>query len=180
MIASLAGRRIDAVGAEPARFPAERAPDVEARIVAALREHRATVLVCSAACGSDLLALDAARAGGIRARIVLPYAADAFRRSSVVDRDAAAGAAFDRLTGEAAAHGDLRVLGLPVGDPQAYELTNEAILDEALVLAGRDPLHVVALAVWDGAIAGRTDHTAAFERAARARAIRVESIPILG
>ncbi len=179
MIASLAGRRIDAVDADPLQFPEAREDVVASRIAATLKERGVTTLVCAAACGSDLLALEAAQREEIATRIVLPYEAAAFRRSSVVDRGATWGVAFDRLIGDAAAHGALRILGLDAGDERVYEKANAGILDEALALAENDPARVVALAVWDGEIAGRTDYTADFIEAARARGIAVQSIPIL-
>jgi hypothetical protein len=181
LIASLAGRRIDAAGADPERFPADLENVVAGRIATTLTGLRVTALVCAAACGADLLALDAAQESGIEAHIVLPYAIDDFRRSSVTDRGADWGEDFDRLVGAAQARGHVHILGLHVRDPDAYEKTNEAILDEALALAGHDAARVVALAVWDGASAGRpgADYTAAFTNAARARGIAVRSIPIL-
>jgi hypothetical protein len=180
VVASLAGRRIDAAGAHPARFPAEREAVVAQRIAAALSALRATDLVCAAACGADLLALDAAHHAGIAAHIVLPYEPATFRRRSVADRGEHWGAAFDRQVGDARSHDGVRLLGLDEHDPEAFEKTNAAILDVALALAGDDPAGVVALAVWDGPIAHRTDYTADFVTGARARGIGIESIPILG
>ena len=179
MIASLAGRRIDAADADPMRFPETREDLVANRIAATLTRDGVTTLVCAAACGADLLALEAAQREGIPARIVLPFDAAEFRRSSVVDRGDGWGEAFDRLIGEARARDGVRILGLRPDDPHVYEKTNEAILDEALALADNDPAGVIALAVWDGAIAGRADYTANFADAARARGIAVQSIPIL-
>lgn len=179
MIASLAGRRIDAADADPMRFPETRENLVAKRIAATLTEGGVTTLVCAAACGADLLALEAAQSDGIPARIVLPFDAAAFRASSVVDRGDGWGDAFDRLIGEASARNGVRILGLRPDDPHVYEKTNEAILDEALALAGNDPAGVVALAVWDGEIPGRADYTKNFADAAKARGIAVQSIPIL-
>ena len=181
MIASLAGRRIDAAGAVPVRFPPALKPVVAHRIADTLHDLHVRALVCAAACGADMLALDAAARIGIPARIVLPYAADEFRRTSVADRGPGWGDAFDRLVSEAQARGDLRVLGLDAHDPGAFAATNEAILDEALALAGNDLARVVALAVWDAKTAGSAgdDHTAAFVEAARARGIAVRAIPIV-
>ncbi len=179
MIASLAGRRIDAAGAHIEHFPPAREDLVAERIAAALRARRISILVCAAACGADLLALDAARRNGIAARIILPYAIDDFRRSSVADRGAKWTTAFDRIVGEVRAEDGVRHLGLDAHDPKAYSKTNDAILDEGLALAGNDRAGVVALVVWDGAIDGRADYTAAFADAASARGIEVASIPIL-
>lgn len=179
MVASLAGRRIDAADADPLRFPESKEDAVTGRIAAMLTSSGATSLVCAAACGADLLALEAAQREGVEAHIVLPFETAEFRRSSVVDRGAAWGVTFDRLVAAASAHGAVKILGLDPHDPHAYEKTNEAILDEALALAGNDPKGVVALAVWDGEIPGRTDYTADFIDAARTRGIAVQSIPIL-
>ena len=179
MIASLAGRRIDAVDADPRRFPATREELVAKRIAATLAEHGATTLVCAAACGADLLALEAAQREGIAARIVLPCALRSFaaaRSPTAVKNGALRSTAS---SAKAQARGGVRILGLDAHDPHVYSRTNEAILDEALALAGNDPAGVVALAVWDGAIDGRTDYTANFTDAARAPRNRRESIPIL-
>ncbi|MDQ6941421.1 MAG: hypothetical protein M3169_02780 [Candidatus Eremiobacteraeota bacterium] len=180
MIASLAGRRIDAAGVLIERFPPARADLVAERIAAALTARRISTLVCAAACGADLLALDAARRNGIAARIILPYGIEDFRRSSVADRGVRWTAAFDRIVGEVGAKDGVRNLGLDAHDPKAYSATNHAILDEGLILAGNDRAGVVALVVWDGAVDGRTDYTADFADAASARGIEVASIPILG
>jgi hypothetical protein len=95
MIVALAGRRVDAADAAQPRFPADRIAAVEARIDAALHDAGASTLVCAAACGADLLALEVARRKGVDAWIVLPYTVAAFRRSSVVDRGEDWGDAFD-------------------------------------------------------------------------------------
>src|SRR5438552_4042532 len=94
IIVALAGRRIDAEGA-PARFPLDQAPRVRERLDALLLELRPAALVCSAACGADLLALEAAAALNIPARIVLPFEPGRFRTSSVVDRPGDWGPRFD-------------------------------------------------------------------------------------
>jgi hypothetical protein len=43
--------------------------------------ERAVALVCSAACGADLVALEEAERLGIRRRIILPLAPSSFGRS---------------------------------------------------------------------------------------------------
>jgi hypothetical protein len=45
-------------------------------------ERDATALVCSGACGADLLALDVAGALGLRRRLVLPFEPDRFHQNS--------------------------------------------------------------------------------------------------
>src|SRR5947209_15289312 len=85
-VVALVGRRIDGIGTNPPRFPVENVPIVRERIANMLIKERAIALVCSAACGASLLALEEAGRLGIRRRIVLPFSPDRFRETSVVDR----------------------------------------------------------------------------------------------
>src|SRR5260370_15444748 len=74
VIVAVAGRRIDAPDAAVARFPLANRRLVARRIGAALWRLDATAVVASAACGADLLALDAAGRRGLQRRAILPYA----------------------------------------------------------------------------------------------------------
>ncbi len=187
MIVALAGRRIDAVDAEVRRFPPETADEVRQRIRAVLVERQAHALVCSAACGTDLLALDVAGKLGIRRRVVLPFAPEVFRLTSVVDRPGHWGALFDRICDEVRATGDLVVLPELAEPHTAYARTNTVILDEAVSLAS--PLEtnqndatapgMLAIVAWDGAPRGEGDLTAAFAEEARARGIPVVELSTL-
>jgi hypothetical protein len=96
MVIALAGRRVDPPDADFVRFPLKNVLAVRLRIRDALTRHAATTVVASAACGSDLLALDEAGALGLRRRIVLPFDRARFRMTSVVDRPGDWGALFDR------------------------------------------------------------------------------------
>src|SRR5687768_5169361 len=94
---AFAGRRIDAPGARVARFPLKNVPVVTKRIQDALEAARASTLVCSAAAGADLLALTVAGQLGLGCHILLPFAIERFRVTSVIDRpDERWGALFDR------------------------------------------------------------------------------------
>jgi hypothetical protein len=167
-IAALAGRRIDAGDAPQPRFPLANVGLVRERLTALLRAERIEGLVCSAACGADLIALDLAGTLRLRRRVVLPFAADRFRASSVTDRPGDWGPLFDRVIGALAATGDVVTLGLDPGD-DAYAAANDALLDEAERLAGDDPQAVVAAIVWEGRSRGEGDLTEAFATDARAR-----------
>jgi hypothetical protein len=79
MIIALAGRRIDAPGTEVTRFPLENVRLVQKRIRELFVELDAEVLVSSAACGADLLAIGEADRLGMSYRIVLPFEASHFR-----------------------------------------------------------------------------------------------------
>jgi hypothetical protein len=134
-VIALAGRRIDAPGADPPRFPFGSLPSVRQRLADLLVEERATALICSAACGADLVALEAAEGLGIRRRIVLPFAPERFRTTSVTDRPGDSGPVYDRLIGAAETAGDLVVLHGDNGDDSAYAAANRAIIREAQRLA---------------------------------------------
>src|SRR5215475_9263435 len=86
MIVALAGRRIDAEGSESIRFPMKNVELVKERLRTLFISLKPQVLVCSAACGADLVALQVAGELKIRRSIVLPFAQAAFKSSSVVDR----------------------------------------------------------------------------------------------
>ena len=174
----LAGRRVDAAEAEAPRFPAHNLATVEERISELLRESDARVLVCAAACGADILALEAASNLGIRRRVVLPYSRELFRETSVVDRPGDWGVRYDRLLDEIAARGDLVVLGFDHGDNTTYLATNSAIIDEACKVAEQQ-YEILAVIVWDKESRGEDDVTAAFRSEAVNRGLRVEDVPTI-
>jgi hypothetical protein len=183
----MAGRRIDPTDAEPARFPLANVGMVRERVATLFAALQPRALVCSAACGADLLALEAAQALGLRCRVVLPFEVARFRESSVIDRPGNWGPMFDRLIDAITADADLVVLHTPGGDEHAYAAANAAILGEALMLgeASRSggekttrsrSRAVLAVLVWDGCSRGADDLTATFGAAARARGIPIHEI----
>ena len=130
---ALAGRRIDAADADEPRFPLANRARVAEQIRQYLQAHRVQRLVCSAACGADLLALqEAQKLGGVTATIVLPFAEQAFRNSSVTDRPGNWGPVFDAALAKARAEGLVVELGLQPGDRSAYQIANDRILEEAV------------------------------------------------
>ena len=166
LVLALAGRRIDAPGADAVRFPLANAPAVRRRLADLMSETETGALVCSAACGADLLALEAAEELGLRRRIVLPFAADRFRETSVVDRPGDWGQVYDRLIDAARASGDLVVVDGGDGDA-AYAAANAAIVREAKAIAGGpEPRDLAACVVWEGASRGANDATERFRRLA--------------
>lgn len=116
-VVALAGRRIDAVDTHPSRFPLEAIPT--RRLANLLARECAVALVCSAAYGADLLALEEAERLGLRRRIVVPFPPDRFRQTSVIDRPGDWGRVFDRLVSAAQEAGDLLVLSGDAGAEEA-------------------------------------------------------------
>lgn len=174
-VVALAGRRIDAPGTLPPRFPAANIGLVEGRIRSVF-EHGVSVLVCSAACGADLLALGVAGEWGIRRRVVLPFDRARFRETSVVDRPGDWGTRYDQILDEVEANGDLIVLGCDPADPEAYAEANRAILDEAVRLGAFARRSVSAVVLWDLETRGADDFVAHFLGEASIRNLPVEQI----
>ena len=184
MIITLAGRRIDAPDATVPRFPLARSAVVRERILTLLREQHATALVSAAACGADLLALNAAGELGIRRYVVLPFSRERFRALSVVDRPGEWGTLFDQIISDVEAAGDLLLLNETQENTAALVRTNKAILNRAQALvheavkvnANASPPAVLAVIVWDGQPRGEGDLTANFADEARSRNIPVAEI----
>ena len=180
MIVALAGRRIDKPDAETPRFPLTSVDLVRGRLHHLLSEKKAAALVCSAACGADLLALEVARDLGIRRRVILPFTREHFRKTSVVDRPGDWGKLFDAVCDEVSEQGDLVILGRSEDDEAAYSVASSAILEEAAQLQppkkNKDDNSLLAVIVWEGASRGDDDETAAFARQAGSRGFAVEEI----
>jgi predicted acylesterase/phospholipase RssA/tetratricopeptide (TPR) repeat protein len=167
-VIALAGRRIDAADANPPRFPLEAVPTVRRRLADLLAKERAVAVVCSAACGADLMVLEEAERLGLRRRIVLPFPPERFRKTSVTDRPGDWAGVFDRLIAAAEATGDLVVLPLIAGtNDAAYVSANEAIVREAQQIARDCGAHrLIASVVWEGSARPANDATAQFRNLA--------------
>lgn len=169
-VIALAGRRIDAPDAKEARFPPDAVPRVRDRLATLLPEERAEALVCSGACGADLIALEEADRLGLRRIVVLPFAPGRFRETSVIDRPGDWGPRFDRVIADVGAAGDLVVLNGGPDDESAYAAANQAIIGQAQALShlASDGGHrrLVAIVVWEGQARSGSDATEAFRRLA--------------
>ena len=174
-IIAAAGRRIDAPDALPPRFPLSNRDAVGERIRATLIAQKATGMVSSGACGADLLVQAVARDLQLpHRRMILPFAPDAFRDSSVTDRPGDWGPLYDDLLAELTARGDVVTLAEdPEGDA-AYAAVNRVILAEADRIAGAaTPL---VLLIWDGTSRGEGDLTADLGIMARERSWPIAEI----
>jgi len=174
-ITALAGRRIDAAGAADRRFPAQNEDLVKERIRNMLVGTASAGVVSSAACGADILALECAEDLGLQRRVVLPFARDHFRSTSVVDRGEAWGARFDAVV-SSLANDDIIEMSEAGNEDDAYAAANTRILDEASKLAEADGQRVVAAIVWNGVSRGAADLTNAFQKLAVDRKMEVVSV----
>jgi hypothetical protein len=177
VVTAVDGRRIDPPHPETVRFPASAVPAVKTAVKAFLEENEVRVVVASAACGADLLALEAARELGLRTVIVLPFDRARFRETSVVDRGRSWGPRYDAALAAADARGDVIVLEPPEGDDDAaYGRAAARIVDETVKRAQESGGHGVALAVWDGRPRASGDTTKDFVESARAARLDVVSV----
>jgi hypothetical protein len=145
-----------------------------------------TALVCSASCGADLLALEAAASLMIPVTIVLPFPPDQFRAVSVGDHPGDWGPRFDQVMRYASAAASAnRLHVLEASDDDANDLdracaaATDAILDEAQRLAMTplgDAHTLIAIVVWDGVSRGADDWTDYFRRRALDRGFQVRQI----
>lgn len=172
-VAAVAGRRIDAPNTSVSSFAPGAVGRVAAEVKRLFARHNVEVVVASAACGADIVALEVARACGIRTRIVLPFPSARFRQTSVIDRGEEWGARYDVLTDDAKRHGDLVVLepGSHDDDNAAYGAATTRIIQEALTLALSQATSAkpLAIAIWDERPRETNDATKDFlDRASRA------------
>jgi hypothetical protein len=179
MIIALAGRRIDAPNAETPRFRPENVDLVRQRIRKLFEERDAKVLVSSAACGADLLALEEAAALGMRHRVILPYGRERFRETSVVDRPGDWGTVYDCVLNEIEPKGDLVTLRGNSEGTEAYANAGRAILEEAAWLGRELSEETLAALVWDGVPRGQDDLTKLFGDEAKAHGFAVVEIKTL-
>ncbi|MGD9851074.1 MAG: hypothetical protein AB7T38_07395 [Nitrospirales bacterium] len=181
-----AGRRIDPPATSAIRFPLSAVDQVSRRVEALFREQRVSLVVSSAACGADLVALKMAQQVGIRFRILLPFPPEQFRKTSVVDRPSLTewhwGHLYDQLIEQAQRARDLIILDETPEGSVGYQAVNQALVKEAIGLGkqqvgavgGSGFAFVKALVIWDGQSRGQTDLTLHF-----VEEVRAQGLPIL-
>jgi hypothetical protein len=169
----LAGRRIDAEDAEARRFPLCNAPLVEGRLHSFFAQSRPLRLICSAACGADLLALKASELTGIpRRTIVIPYSPAQFYETSVADRPGDWRNLYFEHVERAQAQGELIVLNASRGSDEAYSKATAKLVLEA---SHSEPPHIACI-VWEGQSQGDTGQSMDLKVAAECRHWQVEEI----
>lgn len=189
MIIALAGRRIDAKDANPSQFPPRNRQKVKETIKALFKKRKAKGLVCSAACGADLLALEAAAELNLNYRIVLPSEPQEFREKSVTDRGGDWGETFDKIYERAEKRGEVIQFVPTAENDEIYIETNDRILDEALLLAeefshktaedfSEESIEnqILVVIVWEGKSRGDDDITSNFAESGRARGFEVAQV----
>jgi len=174
-VLALAGRRIDAAGADERRFPPENEAVVAVRIRNMMVSAASQAVVCSAASGADILALEGAMQLGLGRRVVLPFSRQQFRATSVADRGEEWGRRFDAILQQMQSE-DILELNLQGGNNEAYATANAKIIDEAVGWASTTGRRALAMVVWNEFSRGETDLTDEFRRVAVDR--KLEVIPV--
>lgn len=145
-----AGHMIDRPDRSEPRFPEELVTAVAAEIQQKLDKLEPGFAFSSAACGSDILFLEAMLGRGGEVSIVLPYNEDEFVRDSVeiVPRGNWR-ARFDRVLAGAARVVTASNQRLQIGGV-SYEFCNELILGLAAIRARQLDTQLIPIAVWNG------------------------------
>lgn len=177
-VIALAGRRIDAADSEELHFPLELVDAVAESIARVFAQLKPSDLVCSAACGVDLIALKLARKSGIAFHIVLPFDRAVFKKTSVEDRPGDWGSIYDSVISEASQkHRLIELVAAGDGDA-AYSKATAQIMATAGEL-GASPDAVTAVAVTDANPRKSHDATAELLICAETAGISTLTIEIL-
>ena len=180
MIITLSGRRIDKEGADVARFPFNNISRVKEQIAKLFTSLSPSILVCSGACGSDLLALQVAGDLNIRRGVVLPFDPEVFKKTSVTDRPGNWGHLFDSISHKVKKEEGLVVKNYSENDKEVYRKTNIDILERAKELATKYAVRDLAVViVWDGNAKEEDDTTKHFKREAEKRNFQLTEIKTL-
>lgn len=171
-VAALAGRRIDEPDSTRVQFPLTCVKKVTADLSKLFKTGGFTSLVCSAACGADLVAVESAKLLGMTVDIVLPYSHSKFRESSVVDRPGNWGPRYDRLITEAGANNRLHIL--KSDEEGNYDLATAGIFTIATSMAPLESINGVV--VWEGQPRDEGDATLDFKRRAEKLGLTVHEV----
>ena len=169
-----AGRRVDAPDAQTPRFPPSNVDLVRQRIRQLFSKEKPMALVCSGACGTDLLALQVAGERHMKRYMVLGAEPAEFRKTSVTDRPGNWGELFDKELKTAS----VEILKVPDGQ-EGYLETNLKLLDRAEAVAKQFRTSVEAVVIWNEQSRGSDDVTDHFLQQAKLRKLPVTQISTL-
>jgi len=170
------GHLVSANGNGSGAFPPELEAVVCREIRSRIERLRPVAAYGSAACGSDILCLEAARELGAEVHVTLPFAPAEFRKQSV-DVAPGWGERFDRLL--AAADSVVVTSDHPTsGSLAGYEYANLVLTGAGRLRAAVLGTSLVGLAVWDGKAARGRGGTGDVVALWRERGIAVEHVDV--
>ena len=170
------GHMIDAPERRTPRFPLEKEEAIRQLLEKQLAAMNAGIGFASAACGSDILFLEAMLARGGTIHLVLPWPEEEFVKTSV---EVAGGGWAERFAKVLQRAASIRILGelyMP-GSATGFEYCNLAMNGLARLFAKSLDLDITPLAVWDG-YAGAPGGTGSFVRYWRSHRVPVKIVPI--
>jgi class 3 adenylate cyclase len=172
------GHMIDAANRLRPRFPAHLVPVVAKEIKERLDRCDAQIGISSAACGSDLLFIEAMLERGAEIHVVLPWRKEEFLRTSVaISHDQYWIKRFEELLGEVTSITYLSQQSAPSGN-LGYVYCSECMNGMALYRAETMGSDVTPVAVWDGKRGDGLGGTASFVHFWRSRQHTVEIIDL--
>jgi hypothetical protein len=172
------GHMVDRPGRARPRFPAVLEPAVAQAVRDRLRQVESRVGYASAACGSDLLFLEAVQELGGETHVVLPYDKDLFARDSVaIIPGANWDERYEQVLKRAAQVVTVSSQKM-AGGGVSYDYANLVLHGLSSVRAGELQTELVALAVWDGKRGDGPGGTATTVERWRQLGVRVELIEL--
>ncbi len=170
------GHMIDRSTGGSARFPRQLESAVAAEIRGKLDTLHAGIGYSSAACGSDILFLEAMIARRAEVTIVLPTDAEVFKPESVDVTGPAGrwGERFDRVL--AAASRVIVASTTATANSTLFDYANDLLLGMGMIRARQLDAKPIGMAVWDGLRGQGAGGTATAVRAWRKRGIPLEII----
>lgn len=176
-VAVFSGHMLDAPGRPSPRLPAQDEPAVRAAIEALLDRGGFVAGMSAAACGSDIVFLEALQARGCATHIVLPHEPSVFRQVSVTSIAGEAwGARFDAVLARAS---EVTLVSDLPGEDLSYQFHGEVLAGLARLKARALDARVVGVAVWDGRPGGVGGTSSVVQEWAR-RGLDVEVLPWRG
>jgi class 3 adenylate cyclase/tetratricopeptide (TPR) repeat protein len=149
-VALFTGHMIDQPGRARPRFPAQLEPAVAQAIREKIEATDAGIGYCSAACGSDILFLEAMLDSGGEIVLILPYEREQFIRDSVdLIPSSRWSARFDRVLKRATRVVTASIHRIDIGGV-SYDYANQLLLGLARIHASQLGTGLAPLAVWDG------------------------------
>jgi class 3 adenylate cyclase len=173
------GHMIDAPGRAVPRFEPSMEAEVADAILARVKKMRPGAAYGSAACGADILCLEAVLEVGGELHIVLPFPVEQFRQTSVdIREDGRWGDRFEKLLDAAS-----EVLVISEQPPQGYNATyqyaNLIMTGLARLRAQMLDADLRGLAVWDGQESGELGGTCSMVRTWRDAGLDVDRVALI-
>jgi class 3 adenylate cyclase len=169
-VVAFTGHLLDAPGRPSPRFPPDAAPAVKRAIEGLLQSLGAGIGYSSAACGADVLFLEALQARGGESNVVLPFDREDFSAASV----AFAGEEWIRRAAqvlEKSIHVEQATRGSYGADDLLFHYANSLIMGKAILRSRSLETEPHLIAVWDGRDNRAVGGTAEFIRIWRSFAL---------